>query len=205
MTRNTDYTRRGALALAAGALALGAAGPAAALSTADAESFVNGMIADLRKLIDDDKKGEEGAAEFLSLLDRKTALAQVASFALGRTWRDMSETQRAAYQQAFRRYISRTYQKRFGEYSGEDIRVTGSTDAGQKGVLVKSQVIRPSQQPVELDWLVNDRSGKTLLADIVFEGVSLAITLRENFGGMIETRKGDVDLFISDLAGSEGA
>ncbi|MFV0473446.1 MAG: phospholipid-binding protein MlaC, partial [Pikeienuella sp.] len=166
---------------------------------------VNGVIADLRTLINNGRSGAEGAAEFLALLERKTSLSQVAGFAMGRTWREMSDAQKSAYQDAFRSYISRTYQNRFGEYSGENIEVTGSVDAGQKGVLVKSNVIRPSAAPVVLEWLVSDRSGQPLLADVVFEGVSLAITLRETFGGMVEKRNGDIDLFIADLAASEGA
>lgn len=204
MTRNPEITRRGAMALAAGAFAVGA-GRAEALSTTDAESFVSGLIADLRALVKNDRKGAEGAAEFLALLERKSALDTVGRFAVGRAWREMSAAQRDAYQTAFRAYISRTYQKRFGEYGGEDIEVSGSLDAGAKGVLVKSVVIRPSATPIAVEWLVDDRSGGTLLSDIIFEGVSLAITLRETFGGMIEKRQGDIDLFIADLIASQGA
>lgn len=204
MKRFPQMTRRGALALTAGALVL-VAGRAAALTTADASSFVEGLIKDLRVLVQDDRKGAEGAAEFLTLLERKSALDTVGRFAMGRAWREMSEAQRTAYQTAFRTYISSTYQRRFGEYSGEDISVTGALDAGQKGVLVKSVVTRPSGAPVEVEWLVSDQTGATLLSDIIFEGVSLAITLRETFGGMVDKRNGDIDLFIADLAASQGA
>ncbi|QIE57042.1 ABC transporter substrate-binding protein [Pikeienuella piscinae] len=204
MTRFPQITRRGALTLTAGALAL-ASGRATALTATAAEDFVESLIKDLRALVEDDRKGPEGAAEFLALLERKSTLEAVGRFAMGRTWRDMSEAQQAAYQAAFRTYISNTYQRRFGEYSGEDISLTGVLDAGQKGVLVKSVVTRPSAEPVTVEWLVTDRTGSPLLSDIIFEGVSLAITLRETFGGMVDKRNGDIDLFIADLAASHGA
>lgn len=199
-----NISRRGALALAAGAMAL-SANRAFALSTADAEEFVKGVVAEMRKLIDDDRAGAAGAAEFLAVLERKAALNAVGKFAVGRTWRDMSEAQQGAYQTAFRSYISNTYQNRFTEYNGEDIKVGGAIDAGAKGVLVKSSLTRPNAQPVAVEWLVNDRSGAPLLADVTFEGVSLAVTLRETFGAMLEKHKGDVDAFIAELNASKGA
>lgn len=201
----TRVSRRGVLALAAGAAMTFAAGGASALTTADAETFVKGVVEDLRKLIDDDRKGPEGAAEFLSLLERKAALDAVGKFAIGRTWRDMNESQQAAYLKAFRSFISNTYQNRFDEYNGEDVKVGGAIDAGAKGVLVKSTLVRPNNKPIAIEWLVTDRTGAPLLADITFEGVSLAVTLRENFGSVLEKNQGDVDKFIAELNASTGA
>lgn len=198
-------TRRGAVALLLAAPVAMTATGAAALSVADAESFVQGIIGDLRGLIDADAAGTEGAGRFLALLEEKAALTQVGKFSMGRSWRDMNGAQQDAFQAAFRGYISRTYAKRFNDYSGEDILINGSVDAGRKGVLVKSTLKRPSAQDVAVEWLVTDRLGPPKLADIIFEGVSLSITLREIFGGMVEKRGGDIDRFIADLNASEGA
>lgn len=196
-------TRRGAFALLLGAMLF--AQPALALDTKRAEAFVTDVVQELRALVENDRKGPEGAAEFLDLLERRSAVDAVARFAAGRAWRDMNAAQQDAYLAAYRTYISNTYQNRFGEYGGEDIVVGGALDAGKKGVIVKSTLLRPAGAPVNVEWLVSDRTGEPLLADIIFEGVSLAITLRETFGGMIETRGGDIDLFIADLASSKGA
>lgn len=206
MTKLPTLSRRrvGALALGAG-LSATVGLPAFAVSTKDAEAFVTTMIAELRALVQAGRGDAAGAASFLSLLEARASIDAVGKFAVGRAWRDMSAAQQGAYKTAFRNYISRTYQRRFREYAGEDIVVTGSTDAGAKGVLVASSLVRSGGKPLVVEWLVDDRSGKTLLSDIVFEGVSLAITLRETFGGMIEKRGGDLDQFISDLAASEGA
>ena len=53
--------------------------------------------------------------------------------------------------------------------------------------------------------ILRNRAGPVKLADIVFEGVSLSVTLRELFGGMIDKHNGDIDQFIADLKASEGA
>ncbi len=201
MPHSTTFTRRGVAVLLAGASVAAIAGPAAALSGAEAESFIEGVIADLKKLV----QAKADSDQFLALLEQKGAVPQVGKFAMARNWREMSDTQQNAYQAAFRGYISRTYAKRFGGYSGEDIIVNGSVDAGRKGVLVKSTLKNPSGQDAAVEWLVTDRLGPAKIADIIFEGISLSITLREVFGGMVEKRNGDIDLFIADLNASEGA
>jgi len=201
MPHSLNITRRSALSLLAGVSVVALAGRSYALGASDAERFVTTVIEDLRRLVE----RKAGSDQFLSLLEAKGAVPQVGKFAMARNWREMSGSQQDAYQAAFRNYISRTYARRFGDYSGEDIIVTGSTDAGGKGVLVKSVLKRPNAQDTTVEWLVTDRLGPLKIADIVFEGISLSITLREVFGGMVDKRNGNIDLFIQDLNTSEGA
>lgn len=201
MPHLTTLTRRGAFGLFAGVSTLALAGRSLALGVSEAEKFITAVIADLRSLV----SRKASADEFLSLLDQKGAIPQVGKFAMARNWRDMSGGQQDAYQAAFRGYISRTYAKRFADYRGEDIAVIGSTDAGSKGILVKSALKRAGQPDTTLEWLVTDRLGPPKVADIIFEGISLSITLREVFGGMVDKRNGDIDRFIQDLNSSEGA
>lgn len=201
----SSFTRRGLFGIALGALAVFQAPQAHALSTSEAETFVSGVVSELRALVENGTSGAAGAAQFLALLEERSSLDAVGKFAMGLNWREMSDAQKAAYNAAFRSYISQTYQNRFGEYAGEEIVLNGAVDAGRKGVLVKSLLKRPQGQDIVVEWLVSDRSGATLLSDVVFEGVSLAITLRATFGGMVETRGGDIDKFIADLAASKGA
>ena len=205
MLHFAHLTRRALFGAFASAALLASAPAALALSTSDAEGFVSTVAGELQTLAAAKKGGAAGAAEFLALLERRASLSAVAKFAMGRSWREMSEAQQASYQDAFRGYISRTYQKRFNEYSGEAVDVTGSVDAGRKGVLVKSLLKRPSSSDIAVEWLVSDRGGATRVSDVIFEGVSLAITLREIFAGMLEKRGGDVDQFISDLNVADGA
>lgn len=201
MPHSTDLTRRSALGLMAGASVAGFATPSLALTESEAESFIADVIVDLRRLVE----AKANANQFLALLEAKGAVPQVGKFAMARNWREMSGGQQDAYQSAFRGYISRTYAKRFGDYQGEDIVITGSTDAGRKGVLVKSVLKSPGAQDAAVEWLVTDRLGPPKIADIIFEGISLSITLREVFGGMVDKRNGDIDKFIADLNSAEGA
>jgi phospholipid transport system substrate-binding protein len=197
-------SRRAALGGLIG-LGIAPALPAFALDTTGAEGFVRTILTELRTLLQTKSDGEGGAARFLALLEDKAALPQFGKFAAGRAWRDMSGVQQDTYMDAFKNYIAKTYQKRFGDYAGEDIVISGSRDLGSKGVLVQSALTRPNGQSFDIEWLVSDRIGPIKLADIVFEGVSLSITMRELFGGMVDKRNGDIDAFIAGLKASEGA
>jgi phospholipid transport system substrate-binding protein len=74
-------------------------------------------------------------------------------------------------------------------------------DAGRKGMLVKTSIIRAGEAPVAVDWLVTDRPGRIVITDFVIEGISMLITEREEIGSMLEARRGNVELLIGDLAG----
>jgi phospholipid transport system substrate-binding protein len=73
-------------------------------------------------------------------------------------------------------------------------------DAGRKGMLVKTTIQRSGEAPVGVEWLVTDQPGQALIADIIIEGVSLLVTQREEIGGMLEARQGDVEKLITDLS-----
>jgi phospholipid transport system substrate-binding protein len=187
-------TRRGVLV---GAIAASAVTPALALDGAEARKFVETMGAELIEILRTAKPGAERADEFLDLFRRAAALPQIGRFTMGLNWRQMTEAQQAAFES----HAVRSYTKSIGDYSGQVLIVTGTQDAGQRGVLVSSVLRAQGAQDVRLDWLVSDRSGKPQVVDVVAEGVSLAITQREEFAAMVEARRGDIDRFIADLRG----
>jgi phospholipid transport system substrate-binding protein len=116
----------------------------------------------------------------------------------------MNEDQQGRFVAAFKRYLSVIYARRFQEYSGGGsgpaYTLDGAIDAGNKGILVKTRIARAEGAPVLVEWLVSDKPGRTVIADIVIEGVSLLITQREEIGGMFEARGGDVERLIADLS-----
>jgi phospholipid transport system substrate-binding protein len=65
---------------------------------------------------------------------------------------------------------------------------------------VKTKIHRAGGAAVDVEWLVSDKPGQVLIADIVIEGVSLLVTQRDEIGGMLDARKGDVEKLIADLS-----
>lgn len=183
------------LSLVAAALAPAAA----ALDAEAARAHVRSAVDEVLALVKKDASTAQKAEELRAILDEYAALPQIARFAAGLAWRDMSGQQQERYTDAFAHYISVVYARRFQEYSGQTVDIGGVSDGGRRGLLVSSTVTQPQGDPVLVEWLVSDRPGRTVIADIVIEGVSMLVTQREEVGAMIEARGGDIDQLITDM------
>jgi phospholipid transport system substrate-binding protein len=178
---------------------------APALSRDDAADFVRATIKEVAALLEAPGDSAARAAKLREIMERRGAMSEIARFVAGPAWRGMDEAQQGRFVDSFTDYVSAVYARRFEEYSGEartdELFTMGAvTDAGRKGVLVRTSIIRVGEAPIAVDWLVTDRPGRIVISDIVIEGVSLLVTQREEIGAMLEARGGDVDRLIADLA-----
>lgn len=198
-----DRRRMLSLMLAATAATTAATRPAAAITPEEAERFVANIADELTRLVQSDLSAQEQAERFREIFVRDAAIEQIERFVMGVTWREMSDAQKARFRDAFLDYVANTYTDLLLDYEGQTLEVSDSRDFGKKGVLVFAKV--SGDGPVS-EWLVSDRGGEgPKLVDITAEGVSLLRTQRQEFAAMLEKRNGDIDDFISDLAGSSGA
>jgi len=170
-----------------------------ALSDSEATAFVQTVVDRVIGLINANPTTEARRSEFRGVLTDVAAMPQIGKFAAGRSWREMNEAQQGKYETVFVDYIATVYARRFEEYSGETLKVTGNQAMGDGVFVVKTEVMRPGAQPIRIEWLVSDRSGATRIDDITIEGVSLAITQREEFAAMI-AKTGSIDAFLAELS-----
>lgn len=171
----------------------------------EAVAHVRVTINEVAALVDSTDGTAAKASRLLAIMEQRAAMPQIARFAAGTAWRAMSEDQQVRFVAAFNKFISAVYASRFQEYgstgkSAEAFKIERVIDAGRKGMLVKTSILRTGEAPVDVEWLVTDQPGKVLIADIVIEGVSLLVTQREEIGGMLEARQGDVEKLIADLS-----
>ena len=176
-----------------------------ALSEDEATAHVQVTINEVSSLIDGSGNKAAKARGLLEIMERRAAMPQIARFAAGRSWRSMNDDQQTRFVAVFGPFMSAIYAGRFQEYAGngdssEAFRMGRVIDAGRKGMLVKTTIVRVGEASVEVEWLVTDRPGRVVIADIVIEGVSMLVTEREEVGGMLEARGGDVEKLIEDLA-----
>ncbi len=195
-------TRRDAMfaaALVGAAMAVGA--PAWALSENDARSHVQTTIDELVALLKEPGEPVSKAPKLRAIMEQRTNVPQLARFSAGRSWRDMSDDQQARFVDAFARYLSITYSRRFQEYSGDpNIAVSRTIDAGKKGIVVQSPITPADAPAVSVEWLVSDRGGRVEIVDLVIEGISMAASQREEMAAKLQSRGGDIEALIEDLA-----
>ncbi|MEM9044108.1 MAG: ABC transporter substrate-binding protein [Pseudomonadota bacterium] len=184
--------------LAFGAWTLGTQ-PALALDEAQAKAHVEQSIADVLDVVQSNGDADSKASKLKKVMETRAAMPQIARFAAGRAWRDMSDDQQKRYTDAFSRAVSTAYARRFQNYAGQNVEIGKMKSSGRRGIVISSVVTQAQGAPIAVDWLVTDRPGRVVIADIVIEGVSLLITQRDEISGMLGQRGGDVDKLIEDL------
>ncbi len=200
-----DLLNRTALAVVVAATAGLTPSLSHALSEDEATAHVRSTISEILTLVDGPGDIASKAPRLLAIMERRAAMPMIARFAAGIAWRGMNDDQQTRFVAAFGMFISRVYAGRFQKYAsggppGEGFKMGRVIDAGRKGMLVKTSIIRTGEAPVVVEWLVTDRPGRVVITDFVIEGVSMLVTEREEIGGMLEARGGNVEKLIADLA-----
>jgi phospholipid transport system substrate-binding protein len=194
------FTRRGAMALGAAAIAALAV-PARAANVEEAVTFVRGVVLELETLVKSNRPIAEQESEFRRIFAARAASQQAARFVMGLAWRDMSDDQQKRLHEAFLDHVAYVYVGLLSQYKGQMIEVRDGQDFGKKGILVRSVARGPGVEDVAVEWLSSDRGGVGMqLVDIIIEGISLLQSQRQDFGARLEKRGGDVDLLIADHA-----
>lgn len=176
------------------------AAPLAYALTADAaRAHVREAVDAVLALVKTDASTPEKARRLRAIFDEFAAMEQIARFSAGLAWREMSDAQQSAYTDAFAHYLSVVYARRFQDYSGQTVTIGSVTDGGRRGMLVSTTVTQAQGKPATVEWLISDRPGRVVIADIIIEGVSMLVTQREEIGAMLEARGGSIDRLITDL------
>lgn len=167
--------------------------PANAAAPSDAAGFINDLLNKALKTLDNKQlSDEERAKTFRELLDRDFDMPRISRFVLGPYWREASEPEKQQFQKLFEDYVVRSYASRFSEYSGEQVKVTGSRPESETSTLVQSQVVRQNGPPAKVDWRVRKDNNDFKIVDVDVEGVSMVLTQREEFSSVIQRSGGTV-------------
>jgi phospholipid transport system substrate-binding protein len=173
--------------------------PAAA---ADANAFMLGIGNRVLDIVNDKTRTDaQHKEQFLELAQQSFDIPKIAQFVLGRYWRSASDDEKTRFLAAFTSYMVQVYWSRFNSYAGETFQVTGSKDEGNGTILVTTMILRTEsgQPPVKVDWSVVPSGPSFKIRDASLEGVSQAITYREEFASIIERNGGKVSDLIDQL------
>lgn len=169
-----------------------------------AKSFINNMAQQgIGFLADQSLSEEQRKAEFRKLLNSSFDMATIGRFALGKNWKTATPAQQAEYQKLFKEMIVEVYSRRFNDYNGQKLEVTGATPDQNGDVVVNSSIIPPNGQTVKVDWRVRNKGNGYKVVDIIVEGVSMALTQRSDFDSVIQRGGGNVDVLLQHLRGGQ--
>ncbi|MFK7746535.1 MAG: phospholipid-binding protein MlaC [Roseobacter sp.] len=192
-----DFNRRTFL-LSAAAFTAFATRPAFALSENAARSLVNQVVGEIQTVIASGKSDAAILKEFERLFVRYADVNIMAQYALGNDGRSASNSQKRAFADAFKGYISRKYGKRFRDFVGGRVEVQSAREI-RSGYEIKTKAYLTGQSPYEVTFHVSDRSGRDKFFNIYIEGVNLLLTERTEIGAMLDRRGGDINAVVADL------
>ena len=125
--------------------------------------------------------------------DRITALA------MGRNWRQASPEQQKQLVDQFRTLLVRTYSGALAQYRDQAMDYKPlRADANATEVTVRTEVVRPGQAPVQIDYSMAKSASGWKVYDVIVGGVSLVTNYRDEFNEQI--KNGGIDGLIKTLA-----
>ena len=146
----------------------------------------------------------ERETRFRELLDTHFDVPAIGKFVLGRFWRSATDAERQEFLQLFQELLVKSYARRFAEYSGESFEVKNVREEGGGHAIVQSLVVRPSAENVRVDWRIAKQGDDFRIIDVIVEGLSMAVTQRDEFASVIQSKGGKVAGLIDVLRAKVG-
>ncbi len=183
----------------AGLVLLVAAMPAAAANPA--ETFVADNIQRGLQILSN--PGPQRAGQFQTFLEGLTDINRIGRFTLGAARRAASAEDVAAFDAAFKTYAVAVYQSRLSAYSGQTLKVTGSTQNQPGDYTVLTTMVDPKadkgQQPLAVGFRVVTEQGRMVVIDVSVAGVWLSIEERDQFSAFLSQHNASIPALVTHL------
>ena len=132
----------------------------------------------------------EKADRFRVLFKDFFDIPSIGRFVLARFARTASAEENEKFAMLFEDVIVYTWSRRFGEYKGQILKVKDNTPDGNDGALVNSYIMDNDSQSFAVAWRLRKRAAGYRVVDIIIEGVSMAITYRQEYSTIIQQNGG---------------
>ena len=202
MRLDMPLMRRAVLALAVlFAAPLVMARPAAAANVAEAfvgDNIHKGLEILNNKKLNTAQRREQFETFLLGLVD----VRRIGLFTLGQYRRTAPPEDIEAFVAAFKNYAVAAYQSYFSKYSGQTLKVIGSTERSPTDFIVSTQLLDPgsSQPPLQVDFRVRTDTGKPVLVDVSVSGIWLSLEDRDQFVAFLGQNGGSIRTLIAHLS-----
>lgn len=113
--------------------------------------------------------------------------ASMARSTLGSNWRKLTPDQRQRCVPLFTAFMEGAYLNKLESYSGQKIEFLNETFDGPGYSQVRTRVIPPNdgQQPIRLDYRLQQTDGDWRVYDVIVDGISITANYRNQFSRVI--------------------
>lgn len=152
------------------------------------DALVKATVSDVMAVIKDNKDKRT----LHDLAEKKVLphfdFREMTMLAVGRYWREASDAQRKALENAFRSLLVSTYTTALSQSSKANQTVEvkpAEAKAGQNDVTVRTLVREPGRQPIAIDYRMMRVANTWKVYDVVVENLSLVTNYRGSFAAEI--------------------
>jgi phospholipid transport system substrate-binding protein len=173
-----------------------------AVDATSAENFIKDVTNQaIEDIINADITHEEKKNNFEKIFKSALDLKFIARFVLGRNWRTSSKAQQEEFIKTYSEFNIKLWSNRFDEFTGKKFEFVGTKASKSKNqIFVNTQVPMENAEPAKVIWRVKlNKKGEYKIIDIIAEGVSLAMTARNEYASFIKSNPDGVDALIKDL------
>jgi phospholipid transport system substrate-binding protein len=169
-------------------------------SVPEAEEFVTdlGRTA-IETLTGDQLADDEREVRFRELLTANFDVPRIGNRVLAIYARQATPEELNSFYNVFEDLLVATYIGRFEEYSGEGFSVVRSFPDGNDGAVVLSEISGRNGERIRVDWQLRRRDGHYVVVDVAVEAISIAATLREEYGSILRQNGGSVAALVEAL------
>ena len=132
--------------------------------------------------------GNDAVQALRELIRRGFNIDLIGRFVLGKYARRASPQQLREYRRSYRDFFVNVSAKKFCLFRGDTFKVVSSQPVGKIDAMVEAQIDRATSQAVKIAWRVRLKDGHYKIIDLVVDGVSLALSQREEFAAIVVNR-----------------
>jgi len=170
---------------------------------ANEKSFVKNLADTFINDIFESKKSEQEKVDvFKDIFLKNCDINFISKFVLGKAWKTASAEEKDSFTTAFSDAVVLTWAGRFKEYNGQKIEVLTIRPANSGQSYVDSSVINPdnpNDKPISLIWRIENKDGQYKIVDLIVEGVSMAMTYRNEYLAVLQAKGGKITALTENL------
>jgi phospholipid transport system substrate-binding protein len=166
----------------------------------DARALIQALGDEGTKTLTDAKLSPaERRDEFRHLVQANFDIDGMAKFAIGRYGKELTQSQWRTFRAVFEDFIVKVYSERISEHGWDRFAVTGARPTDDGGDFVTSETTKEGRPPTLLVWHVHDTDHGPKIIDVSVEGISMAVTQRQEFTSVIQNGNGGIEGFLNEL------
>lgn len=169
-----------------------------ARAAADAKGTIDAFDAALMDVMKNaEKLGYKGRYDkFEPVIEKIYDIPLMTRISVGPQWATLTPDQQAKVTVAFKQLSVATYASRFDGYGGEQFQITGEAPANGGDNVVDTKLVRPNDDPVELNYRLRKSGDDWKIIDVYLSGtISQLANYRSEFAATL--RSGGADALVT--------